>query len=219
MVAESARSSGQVTACASTLEIYRRFAQILREALARDHQTPQVLRIGRLVGRLRAMEDPDLGAEFREMLSAIAAFNVTPGSPPEARARRWSERSIVGFSTTANFDTTLEQLLAALSAGKPTNRELKVLVRAKAEATLSPTLITDRDVLMTFDDSSASDRWGIWFRGPQHRAFFERWFDDLWASILESYLLYSRNGFNENAISRIRKEFEEIEAAQTRQSA
>lgn len=184
-----------------------------------DHQIPQVLRIGRLVGRVRTMEDPDLSAEFREMVGAISAFNVSPGSPPKARARRWSVRSIIAFSTLANFDTTLQQLLATLSAGKPTNLELKVLARTKAEATLSPTVITDRDVLMTFDDSAASDRWGIWFRGPQYRAFFERWFDDLWASIPDSYLLYSRNGFNKNAINRMRKELEEIASAQVRQSS
>jgi len=37
--------------------------------------------------------------------------------------------------------------------------------------------------------------------GPQYRVFFERWFDDLWASIPDSYLVYSRNGFTKSAIS------------------
>ena len=36
MISEGARSSGQVTACASSPEIYRTFSRVLREALGRD---------------------------------------------------------------------------------------------------------------------------------------------------------------------------------------
>ena len=84
---------------------------------------------------------------------------------------------------------------------------------------LSPGLITDRDVVMMFDDSTASLRWGIWFQGPEYLAFFERWFDDLWSSIPDSYLLYSGNGINHNAIDRVRKELEAIETVPVRQTA
>jgi len=73
---------------------------------------------------------------------------------------------------------------------------------------LSPALMTDRDVVMIFEDASAGYRWGVWFQGPQYLALFERWFDDLWASIPDSYLIYSRNGFNQSAIDRIRKELQ-----------
>jgi hypothetical protein len=56
-------------------------------------------------------------------------------------------------------------------------------------------------------------RWGVLFQGPQYLVLFQRWFDDLWASIPDSYLVYSRDGFNENAIDRIRKELEAPESA------
>jgi hypothetical protein len=48
---------------------------------------------------------------------------------------------------------------------------------------------------------------------------FARWFDELWASIPESYAIYSRNGFNQNAIERIRKELGATEASQASQTA
>jgi hypothetical protein len=109
--------------------------------------------------------------------------------------------------TIDNFDRSLDQLIRPILAGKPSNFEYKVLVRGRAEAMLSPGLITDRDVVTTFDDSTAF-RWGVWFQGPQYLPLFTSWFDDRWASIPDSYLVYSRSGFNQSAIDRIRKELE-----------
>jgi hypothetical protein len=100
-----------------------------------------------------------------------------------------------------------------LLAGKPINVELKILVRPRIEAMLSPAVLTDRDALMIFDDSTDGLRWGVLFQGSQYLILFQRWFDDLWGSIPDSYLVYSRNGFNENAIDQIRKEFEAPESA------
>jgi len=90
-------------------------------------------------------------------------------------------------------------------AEKPSNVDVKILVRHRVEAMLSPAAITDRDVVMMFDDAAASFQWGFWFQGQQYRALFERWFDDLWSNIPDSYLIYSRNGFKESVIDRIRE--------------
>jgi hypothetical protein len=110
MMTENARSSGQVTAGASTPEVYRTMTRVAREALARDQQAPQILRLGRLAGRLgrfsNEQEDPDLAAEFREWLNTISAYFMTPGSPPDARARRWSLRQIFAM-TPSRISTTL----------------------------------------------------------------------------------------------------------------
>jgi hypothetical protein len=43
---------------------------------------------------------------------------------------------------------------------------------------LSPGLITERDVVTTFDDNTAL-RWGVLFQGPQYLPLFTRWFDEL----------------------------------------
>ena len=83
---------------------------------------------------------------------------------------------------------------------------------------LSPAVMTDRDALMIFDDATAGLRWGVRFQGPQYLPLFERWFDDLWASIPDSYLIYSRNGFNQSAIDLIRKQLEAQESSQARQT-
>lgn len=81
----------------------------------------------------------------------------------------------------------------------------------------SRALMTDRDALMVFDDADAGLRWGVWFQSPQYLALFARWFDDLWASIPDSYLVYSRSAFNQSAIDRIRRELEAVEAVRDRQ--
>ena len=211
MIAENVRSSGQVTACTTATEIYRTMTRVMRESLARDQQAPQILRLARLAGRLisqsRTQGDVDLAAEWREYDAARSAYFVTPGSPPDARARRWTVRAMAAATTLENFDTAMEQFLSALSV-RPSNVELKFLLRPRIEAMLSPGLMTDRDVVMTFDDATAAYRWGVRFQGPQYLTLFERWFDDLWAGIPDNYLVYSHRGFNQSAIDLIRKELE-----------
>ena len=219
MMTESTRTSGQITACTSTPEVFRTITRILHEALARDQHAPQLLRIVRLSGRLLTTEDPDLAAEVKEWRNATLAYYLAPGSPPDARARRWAVRFIFGMADIQTFDSWLEQFARPGFAGKPSNVEVKILVRPRIEAMLSPGLMTDCDVVMTFDDAAAAFRWGVWFQGAQFVALLERWVDDLWASIPDSYLIYSRNGFNENAIDRIRKELEALESAPARQTA
>ncbi|MGO9266082.1 MAG: hypothetical protein ACLQBA_14585 [Candidatus Binataceae bacterium] len=83
---------------------------------------------------------------------------------------------------------------------------------------LSPAVMTDRDVVMVFDDATAGLRWGVRFQGPQYLPLFERWFDDLWASIPDTYLIYSGKGFNQSAIDHIRKELEAVESSQAPQN-
>ncbi len=50
--------------------------RVMREALARDQQAPQILRLARLAGRLVSqsgtMGDVDLAAEWREYAAAPA---------------------------------------------------------------------------------------------------------------------------------------------------
>ncbi len=45
-----------------------------------------------------------------------------------------------------------------------------------------------------------------------------RWFDDRWAAIPDSYLIYSRSGLNQASLDRIRKEIEGNEGAGNRQT-
>ena len=120
---------------------------------------------------------------------------------------------MTAFATLEHFDFAMENIYRPLFAGRPSNVELKILVRSKIEAMLSPTLITDRDVMMTFDDAAAGFRWGMRFQSPQYHALFSRWFDDVWASIPDSYLIYSRNGLSPSAIDLIRKELGAVEAS------
>ncbi len=210
MVAEAARDAGQVTACASTPEVFAATVRAMREALGRDHSAPQVLRIARLSGSMRRFEDPDLRGEFEAFSRGIAAFLLTPGTAPDERSRRWLVRQIWAFASRENLDYWLEQLRQICAAG-PTNLEVKIMIRPRIDSVLSPVVITDRDVVLTFDDATSSFRWGFRFQGQQHRALLERWFDDLWANIPDAYRIYSRRGFSEESIGRIRNELEAIE--------
>ena len=99
--------------------------------------------------------------------------------------------------------------------------ESKLLIRprARAETFLTPNLVTDREVIVTLDEDGANNRWGFRFQGRQYVAVFARWFDDLWASIPESYLVSWRNGVNQQALDRIRKELEAAESAGERRTA
>ncbi|MGO9266083.1 MAG: hypothetical protein ACLQBA_14590 [Candidatus Binataceae bacterium] len=81
IIAENARSSGQVIACTSTPEVFRAMTRVAREALARDQQTPQIFRVARLSGGLARgspQEDPDLAAELRDWLNSITAYYLIP---------------------------------------------------------------------------------------------------------------------------------------------
>ncbi len=63
------------------------------------------------------------------------------------------------------------------------------------------------------DADGANNRWGFRFQGRQYTAIFARWFDDLWASIPESYLISSRTGVNQHVLDRIRQELEVADKA------
>ncbi|HVN88345.1 MAG TPA: hypothetical protein VMT61_00885 [Candidatus Binataceae bacterium] len=214
MVADAARDAGQVNACASTPEVFAATVRAMRDALTREHSAPQVLRIARLSGSMRRFEDPDLRGEFEAFSGSIAAFLLTPGTAsPDPRALRWLVRQIWAFASQENLDYWLQQL-RQICRESPTNLEVKVMVRPRIDAVLSPAVITDRDVVLTFDDATSSFRWGFRFQGQQHRALLERWFDDLWANIPDTYRIYSRRGFSDDAIERVRTELAAIEKPQ-----
>ncbi len=211
MVAEAARDLGQVTAYASTPEVFAATVRALKEALTRDHSAPQILRIARLSGNMRRFEDPDLRGEFEAFSGGISAFLLTPGkASPDPRTLRWLVRQIWAFASQENLDYWLQQL-RQICRESPTNLEVKIMIRPRIDSILSPVVITDRDVVLTFDDATSSFRWGFRFQGQQHRALLERWFDDLWANIPDTYRIYSRRGFSEDAIERIRNELAAIE--------
>ncbi len=122
-------------------------------------------------------------------------------------------------TTLENFDTALEQFLSGFSV-RPSNVELKFLLRPRIEAMLSPALMTDRDAVMTFDYATGGLSVGRSLSGSSiFDAIQERWFDDLWAAIPDNYLVYSHRGFRiQSAIDLIRKELEAQESWQARQT-
>jgi len=212
-------AAGQTTLYARPPEVLRAMARAAREALARDHQAPQIIYMSRLSGSHPNVEnDPELATELRVFLETMVAFKLLPGSPPDSRTRSWSIRAIGAFSDLASQEAVLP-LLRVLTEGNPLNLEVKMLVRPRVESLLMPELVTDRDAILAFNDGIASFRWAVLFRGEQYRAVFGRWLDHLWSSIPDSHLVYSRSGLNQKALDLLRKELEALESAQLRQNA
>jgi hypothetical protein len=212
---EHLAASGQVTVCASTPEVFRAMTRITREALARDYEGPQILRIASLSGIMFSEDNREAATEFRDYFSLASAYLLAADSPPDSRARRWSFRMVLRFATTEGLDRTMQNFAPGIEQN-PINVEIKMFTRSKVESGLSPQTITDREVMLAFDDANAALRWGVLFEGRQYAGLFARWFDDLWASIPDAYLVYSRSGLNQKAIDLVRKE---LEAAESRAHA
>jgi hypothetical protein len=113
----------------------------------------------------------------------------------------------------------VEKDLAPVAERKAINVEMKYFTRVSAEAALTPMLVTDREAILVFDDPTAHFRWGIQFQGRKTSTLFAQWYDELWASIPDRYLVGSRSGLNEAALDRIREELEAAEAVSDRRTA
>jgi hypothetical protein len=217
-ITEHLGASGQVTVCPTTPELFRALTRVTREALARDYEGPQILRIAALSGIMFAEDNREGATEFRDYFSVALAYLLAGDSPQDSRARRWSFRMLIRFANAEGFDRTMQMFAPGIELN-PINVEIKMFTRAKVESGLSPQTITDREVVLAFDDANAALRWGLLFEGRQYAGLFARWFDDLWASIPDANLVYSRNGLNQKAIDLIRKELGAPEASQARQTA
>lgn len=206
--------SGQTTFFANPSQTIAAVVRAAREALARAQEAPQMLRIARLARNPLIFSDPELGPDFRKYAEAMTAFQLTSDSIADSRVRLWSIRVIITVTGLEDFDRWREHVLPGYWQRKPLNQELKVRVRIRsgAEAVLTPQLVTERDALVILDDDSASYRWGFLFQGRQYVTVFARWFDELWASIPDRYLVGSRSGLNQTALDRIRVELEAAEA-------
>jgi hypothetical protein len=117
------------------------------------------------------------------------------------------------------FKTGMEFVRSNFAEVGALNVEVKVLVRVRPEALLSPIQITDRDAFLAYDNETGRFRWGLSLQGHQYVALCTRWFDDRWSSIPNSYLIYSRNGLNQKAVEFVKREIEANEAVRSQASA
>jgi hypothetical protein len=70
-------TAGQTTFYARPPEVLRTMGRAAREALARDHQAPQIINVSRLSGSDTNVEnDPELAAELQASLETILAFQA-----------------------------------------------------------------------------------------------------------------------------------------------
>jgi hypothetical protein len=212
------RSASQVTLCANASEVLRGAARVTHEALARDHAGPQILRIGALSGMAFAQDARDAALEIQEYMKVFLAYLLSKDSPSDSRARRWSIRLFGGVASVPALDSWME-LGGPAIALNPLNLEVKIFAKLRVQSLLSPQTITDRDTALVFDDASAAFRWGLMLEGVQYASLFARWFDDLWASVPDTHLVYSRKGLDQQALDLLRSEIAAIEAAQVRQTS
>ncbi len=207
LVTQQLGSAGQTTVYPTPHELLRALTRLIREAFTRDQDTPQILRMARLAGEPTALvSDPEYAGEFQGFNAAIIEGLLSSRSPADSKSRWWSVRILGVTWNSEQFDFILEQLVKGLFEQKPLNFEIKFLLQpGSGHALLSP-VITDREAMLTFDDPVGMFRWGILFQGRQYVALLARWFDEMWTSVPDNYLVYSHNGLNQNAVDLIRKE-------------
>jgi len=205
VLVERVDTSGRVAICATTPEVVRSLERITRAALAREYDGPQVLRASGLSGQLIARDSREGASEVADLMSAVAAYFIFPGSPPGSRGRRWSVRMLFAVAGEETFEAALK-LFAPIIDQSVLNLELKLFTQAKIVSMLSPGTITDREAVLVFDDSVAALRWGLLVEDRESVALLARWFDEAWRAVPDSYLVYSRTGFHPEAVDRIRQD-------------
>jgi hypothetical protein len=218
-ITEKLNSSGQITTYIGPRELYAARLRVLREALARNEEGPHILRGAVLSGQSLLEDTREVGELYKDMAKVLAEFMVLPGSPPDARARRWSFRLIFASVTNEMFNRFLQYIHASVVEASALNVEMKIIVRPRPEPLLSPIQITDRDVVLSYDDELSSNRWGLVLQGRQYATLFARWFDDRWAATPDRYQIYGRGVLNQKALELVRKELEAVEAAHDRRTA
>jgi hypothetical protein len=177
-------AAGQLALCGSFAEVLHVLAQAAPEALARDQEEPQILRMGGLSGRVIAQQRWELSGGLEEYANALAGFYLLPDSPANSRARRWSIRVHCTIASVDALEAWMKGWkLEPASGPSRVNQEAKVFLPGRVEATLSPQLITDREVILTLDDTNGVLNWGLHLQGRQYASYFARWFDDMWAPI------------------------------------
>jgi hypothetical protein len=217
-IAERLDLAGQAILHTGSSDAFRAFTHIAREALTRNHDTMQVLRLAVLSGAVMQVNDPEVAADYRDLLEALSAYLLLPTSPATSLARHWSLRNVIAFADLSTLETYTNEVLRPFVDQRPLNLDVKFVVRPKPVTLLYPLVISDREVLLTYHDLRSVTPFALLLRGDQYVSVFARWYDELWASIPDSYLIYSRNGFNESAVDRSRKELAAIESAQARQT-
>jgi hypothetical protein len=210
---ERMTAAGQVMVTVGAREAFQLRTRLLREALARDQEGPQLLRRATLSGAILAQDVRELGDEWPTAQKIGSEFVLVPGSGANSKAHRWSQRLILAWGTIDAFKTGMEWVRSTFEEVGALNVEVKILVRARPEAMLSPVQITDRDVFLAYDNEMGRYRWGLSLQGRQYATLCARWFDDRWSSIPDSYLIYSRNGLNQKAVDQIKRELEANDAA------
>jgi hypothetical protein len=118
---------------------------------------------------------------------------------------------VVAVASIASLNRLRERALAQAAELKAINYEAKYFCKANAEPTLRRSSLTMKRLLV-FDDQSANFRWGIQVQGRKTSTFFVQWFDDLWASMPDTHLVYWRKGLNQQALDLIHKELEALES-------
>jgi hypothetical protein len=198
--------AGQATLSPGTLDTFRAFTRIAREALTRNHDTTQVFRLATLSGAFMLPKDPEVTEEYSNLLEALYAYLLLPTSSATSPARHWSIRNVIAFADLDTFERYRNDMLQPVSEQKPLNFELKFIVRPELVTLFYPLVISDREVLFTCHDFRRVLPLALVLRGEQYAQVFAHWLDELWASIPNTQLVYSRNGLDEKALERIRAE-------------
>ena len=159
-------ASTHATLYANLGELIRALTRATREALARDHDAPQILRSARLASCYTVIgRDRQLLREVRDWINAVAEYCLRNDTHLDSRNCDWKVQIVLAVPNVNVLDEEICQILRITEECKPLNEEVKLLVRQQVQAALSPTLIIDRETTISFDNGTAAFQWGVAFQG------------------------------------------------------
>ncbi len=203
-IAERLDLAGQATLCTGVSEVFRAMTRVWREAASHNLDTMRVLRTSLLSGAIMRLNDAEVAADYHDAMQALAPYFLLPTSPGSSPARHWAVRALVAFADLGAFEAYRNDLLQPIVEQKPLNLDVKFIVWPELVTLLYPIIITDKDTLLTCHDLRSVTPFALLLRGEQYVSVFSHWYDELWASIPNTQLVYSRSGLDEKAIDRIR---------------
>ena len=106
-LAQQIGAAGQVTIAVGTHESVLLRTRMLRQALAREQEGPQVLRTALLSGTFTAKDIRESSDDWQAYAKALSEFSLLPGSA-SSKGHRWSARTLLAIGSVYALENGLE---------------------------------------------------------------------------------------------------------------
>jgi hypothetical protein len=116
---ERMTAAGQVIVTVGVREGLQLRTRLLRDALARDQEGPQLLRLGTFSGAVLVQDTRELGEEWPTLQKVGSEFVLVPGSGANSKGHRWSSRLILHGGLSMHSRAALSGFVQRLKKSEP----------------------------------------------------------------------------------------------------